>query len=81
MKAKQAQIMSVIQHPSSKSINDIKLTLYTTFNIPKGIFNTGITGCIVCPNGKMIVVDHGNKRLVTLNEDGTLDKEISCSPG
>jgi hypothetical protein len=23
----------------------------------------------------MIVVDHGNKRLVTLNEDGTLDKE------
>ena len=81
IKAEQAQIMSVIQHPSAKSINDIKLTLHTTFNIPKGIFNTCITGCIVCPHGKMIVVDHGNKRLVTLNEDGTLDKEISCSPG
>jgi phage-related protein len=28
----------------------------------------------------MIVVDNSyNKRLVTLNEDGTLDKEISCS--
>jgi hypothetical protein len=28
----------------------------------------------------MIVVDNSyNRRLVTLNEDGTLDKEISCS--
>jgi hypothetical protein len=80
MKAEQAQIMSVIQHPSVKSINDIKLTLHTTFNIPKGKGNIAITGCIVCPNGKMIVVDNSyNKRLVTLNEDGTLDKEISCS--
>ena len=81
MKAEQAQIMSVIQHPSAKSINDIKLTLHTTFNIPKGKGSIAIAGCIVFPNGKMIVVDHGNKRLATLNEDGTIDKEISCSPG
>ena len=33
--AKQAQIMSVIQPPSVKSINDINLTLHTTFNITK----------------------------------------------
>ena len=80
IKAEQAQIMSVIQHPSVKSINDIKLTLHTTFNIPKGKGSIAITGCIVCPNGKMIVVDNSyNRRLVTLNEDGTLDKEISCS--
>ena len=52
MQAEQAQLMPVIQHPSVKSINDIKPTLHTTFNIRKGIFNTGITGCIVCPNGK-----------------------------
>jgi predicted DNA-binding protein (UPF0278 family) len=80
MKAEQAQIMSVMQHPSAKSINDIKLTLNTTFNIPKGKGSIAITGCIVCPNGKMVVVDHGNKRLITLSEDGTLDKEIFCSP-
>jgi hypothetical protein len=30
--AKQAQIMSVIQPPSVKSINDINFTLHTTFN-------------------------------------------------
>jgi DNA-binding beta-propeller fold protein YncE len=83
MKAEQAQSVFVIQHPSAKSINDSKFTLHTSFNIPKGKGkgSIAITGCIVCPNGKMIVVDHGNKRLVTLNEDGTLDKEISCSPG
>jgi len=81
MKAKQAQIMSVIQHPSVKSINDIKLTLHTTFNIPKGIWGIGITGCTVCPNGKMIFVDQYNSRLVILNEDGTLDKVKSCSLG
>jgi DNA-binding beta-propeller fold protein YncE len=80
VKAEQAHIMSVIQHPSVKSINDIKLTLHTTFNIRKGIFNTGITGCIVCPNGKIIVVDNSyNRRVATLNEDGTLYKEIFCS--
>ena len=78
MKAKQTQIMSVIQHPSVKSIDDIKLTLPTTFNIPTREGIIGITGCIVCPNGKMIFVDYSNSRLVILNDDGTLDKEISC---
>jgi DNA-binding beta-propeller fold protein YncE len=80
MKSKQAQIMSVIQAPSVKSINDIKLTLHNIFNIPKGKYTT--TGCIVCPNGKMILADcYSNKRLIILNDDGTLDKEIPCSMG
>jgi hypothetical protein len=35
MKAKQAQIVSVIQPPSVGSINDIKPTLHKTFDIPK----------------------------------------------
>jgi hypothetical protein len=34
---------------------------------------------MLCPNGKMILVDwNNNRRLVILNDDGTLDKEISC---
>ena len=40
MKAKQAQIMSVIQPPS---INDIKLTLHHTFDILEGKYATNIT--------------------------------------
>jgi outer membrane protein assembly factor BamB len=80
MKSKQAQIISVIQPPSVKSINDFKFTLHNTFDIPKGKNKIGITGCIVCPNGKMILVDfHSNHRLVILNDDGTLDKKIPCS--
>jgi hypothetical protein len=79
VKSKQAQIIPVIQHPSVKSINDIKFTLHTTFNIPTREGIIGITGCIVCPNGKMIFLDYYNNRLVILNEDGTLDKEIPCS--
>ena len=82
MKAKQAQIMSVIQPPSVKSINDIKLTLHNTFNIPNGKNTTNITGCIICPKGKMILADcYSNKKLVILNDDGTLDKKIPCSIG
>jgi hypothetical protein len=49
MKAKQAQIMSVLQSPSVKSINDIKLTLHNTFDVPKGknkYTPICITGCI-----------------------------------
>jgi hypothetical protein len=62
-------------------INDIKLTLHTTFNIPKGIGNIYIRGCIVCPNGNMIFVDYINSILVILNDDGTLYKVITCSLG
>jgi DNA-binding beta-propeller fold protein YncE len=80
MKSKQAQIMSVIQPSSVKSINDIKLTLHNTFDILKGKNAINITGCIVSPNGKMILVDcYYNRRLVILNDDGTLDKVIPCS--
>jgi DNA-binding beta-propeller fold protein YncE len=80
MKSKQAQIMSVIQPPSVKSINDIKLTLHNTFNGLKGKNITCIKGCNVCPNGKMILVENNlNSRLVILNDDGTLDKVITCS--
>jgi hypothetical protein len=82
MKAKQAQIMSVIQLPFVKSINDIKLTLHHTFDIPKEKYFTSITGCIVSSNGKMILVDlYYNGRLVILKDDGTLYKEIPCSLG
>jgi hypothetical protein len=49
VKAEQAQIMSVIHPPSVKSINDIKLTLHTTFNILKGKGNNVITGSFVSP--------------------------------
>ena len=78
---KQAHIMSVIQPPSVKSINDIKLTLHTTINIPNGKGMIYITGCIVSPNGKIIFVENNNSRLVILNDDGTLDKVITCSMG
>jgi DNA-binding beta-propeller fold protein YncE len=83
MKAKQAQIMSVIQPSSVKSINDIKLTLHTTFDIRKVKRNNAITGCIVSPNGKIIFVNYHytNQRLIILNDDDTLDKVITCSLG
>ena len=52
-----------------------------TFNIPKGKSYICITGCIVCPNGKMVFVDWYNRRLLIINDDGTLDNEIPCSLG
>jgi hypothetical protein len=73
-KDNQAQIVSVMQHLTVKSINDIQLTLHTTFNITKGKDNIEIRGCIVCSNGKMIFVDRSNNKLVILNDDGTLYK-------
>jgi hypothetical protein len=78
-KSKQAQIMSVVEPPSLLSINDIKLTLYSNINIKKEISNTS-TGCVICPNGKMVLADRNSKKLVILNNDGTLDKKITCSP-
>ena len=78
-KSKQAQIMSVVEPPTLHSINDIKLTLYSNINIPKEISNRS-RGCVICPNGKMLFTDSGKQKLAILNNDGTLDKEITCSP-
>ena len=79
-KSKHAQIMSVVEPPTLHSINDIKLTLYSNINIPKEI-SKGSRGCVICPNGKMLFTDNSSKqKLVILNNDGTLDKKITCSP-
>jgi hypothetical protein len=77
--SKQAQIISVVEPPSLHSINDIKLTLYSNIKIPKEISHRS-RGCVICPNGKMLFTDNNNQNLVILNNDGTLDKEITCSP-
>jgi hypothetical protein len=72
--------MSVVEPPSLHSINDIKLTLYSNIKIPKEISHSS-RGCVICPNGKMLFTDNSSKQnLVILNNDGTLDKEITCSP-
>ena len=47
MEAKQANVMSVMQPRSVKSINGIKITLHNTFYIPKVNYAINITGCIV----------------------------------
>jgi hypothetical protein len=78
-KNKQAQIMSVVEPPTLHSINDIKLTLYSNIKILKEISHRS-RGCVICPNGKMLFTDSYNQKLVLLNNDGTLDKEITCSP-
>jgi hypothetical protein len=79
-KSKQAQIMSVVEPPSLHSINDIKLNLCSNIKIPKEISHNS-RGCAICPNGKMLFTDNSSKqKLVILNNDGTLDKEITCSP-
>jgi outer membrane protein assembly factor BamB len=72
--------MSVVEPPSLHSINDIKLTLCSNIKIPKEISHNS-RGCAICPNGKMLFTDNSSKqKLVILNNDGTLDKEITCSP-
>jgi hypothetical protein len=77
--SKQAQIISIVEPPSLHSINDIKLTLYSNIKIPKHISHRS-RGCVICPNGKMLFTDSSHKKLFILNNDGTLDKEITCSP-
>jgi hypothetical protein len=79
--SKQVHIISVVDNRSFLSVNDIKLTLYSKINIPNEI-STSSTGCVICPNGKMLFTDNNksSKILVILNNNGTLDKEITCSP-
>jgi hypothetical protein len=79
-KSKQAQILSVVEPPSLLSFNDIKLTLYLNIKIPKEKPH-GSRGCVICSNGKMLFTDNSYKHnIAILNNDGTFDKKITCSP-
>jgi hypothetical protein len=77
-KSKHAQIISVVEPPSLHSINDIKLPLYSNINIPRELSHRS-RGCVICPNDKMLLTNI-KQNPVILNNDGTLDKEIKCSP-
>ena len=78
-KSKQPQIMSVVKPPSLHSINDIKLTSYSKIILPKVLTNSS-KGCDIWPNGKIIYTNDNYPYLFIMNTDGTLDKEIRCSP-
>lgn len=76
-KDKQAQIM---QQHTPRLISDFNLILQSTFSIPKLMKPPNINGCVICADGKMIFTDRNNNKLVILNDDGTLVKEITCFP-
>ncbi|XP_052101512.1 uncharacterized protein LOC127735387 [Mytilus californianus] len=69
----QAQTRS-LQHVPLSTINDITMTLESKF-----IFS-GITGCSIFSTGDIILIDHGNYRLLILKKDGTLKSDIPMLP-
>jgi hypothetical protein len=71
--------MNTLLEPILYLVSRIKLTLYSNIKIPKEISHRS-RGCVICPNGKMLFPDNSYKNLFILNNDGTLDKEITCSP-
>ncbi|CAC5410233.1 unnamed protein product [Mytilus coruscus] len=78
-KNKQAQIISSGLCP--KSVDKIRSKLIREFQIPKGKSNEyNINGSAIFPNRKIVFTDCENhRRLVILNEDGSLDCEIPLS--
>ncbi|XP_063432003.1 uncharacterized protein LOC134714576 [Mytilus trossulus] len=78
-KNKQAQILTASLIP--KSVDNVSARLVRKFQIPKGNsrMENDITGCAMFPNGKVIFADGGNKRLLIVNTDGSLDCEIPLS--
>lgn len=63
----------------SKTINDISLNLFQSFEISKRETEIAITGCTIMPSGEMVFVDQLNDRLVIHNKHGLLDCEIPVS--
>lgn len=63
---------------SPKSISEIELSKLSLFHIPKGISECMIKGCDVFEDGRIVFADFSfnNKRLVVLNADYSLNKEI-----
>lgn len=58
--------------------SDLTLRLSTKVQAPKGRQGINITGCTVSPTGQIYVVDfYPNKRILTVNNDGTYNKDIN----
>ncbi|VDI66260.1 Hypothetical predicted protein [Mytilus galloprovincialis] len=68
----QAQTRSFTHEPPS-TFNDITMTLQSKF-----LFNH-ITGCSLFSTGDIILIDISNRRLLVLQEDGTLKSDIPLS--
>ncbi|XP_052082907.1 uncharacterized protein LOC127720372 [Mytilus californianus] len=64
--------------PSSQFIRRIKLSTNRSFDIPKGESECTITGCVMFEDGRIVFCDCNevNKRLIVMNEDCSLNKEI-----
>ncbi|CAG2249043.1 unnamed protein product [Mytilus edulis] len=76
---KQAQMFTAVPL-RSQSIDEIRASLISEFQVPLGLISTCIAGVSVFSDGRMIFADYNNKRLVIVHSDGTLDTEIPLSP-
>ncbi|CAC5403662.1 unnamed protein product [Mytilus coruscus] len=79
-KDKQAQIMSVVPRVVPKSFDEMTLSQISQFTLK--VKNRQkpyeIRGITVLPDGKIILADSGRLKLFIVNNNGMLDKSISC---
>ncbi|XP_071169026.1 transcription intermediary factor 1-alpha-like [Mytilus edulis] len=62
-----------LQHIPPLTINDLTMTLQSKFQFKL------ITGCFFSSTGDIVLIDHGNHRLLILKEDGILKSDIPLS--
>ncbi|CAC5403663.1 unnamed protein product [Mytilus coruscus] len=79
----QAQIMLPVPQIVQKPFDEITLSKISKFTIQergRSIYVSELKGMSVLPNGKIILADSGNWRLLLANySDGMMEKEISIS--
>ncbi|CAG2217401.1 TRIM2_3 [Mytilus edulis] len=80
-KDKQAQIMSVVPHVVPKSFDELTLSEISQFTVQVKKRPNDIRGITVLPNGKIILADSGKSKLFIVDNNGRLDKFISCHTG
>ncbi|CAC5426367.1 unnamed protein product [Mytilus coruscus] len=71
-KEKQAQIMSLVQRQPKEIDNLLLHSIYQTNLAEIGVVE--ISDCTISPNGNMIFLNYGEKKLIVLNEHGNLVK-------
>ncbi|XP_063417726.1 uncharacterized protein LOC134700302 [Mytilus trossulus] len=79
-KNKQAQIVSAVPHIVPKSFDELTLSQISKFTVQvkKRQQPNELRGITVLPDGKIILADSGRSKLFIVDNNGRLDKFISC---
>ncbi|XP_071126756.1 uncharacterized protein [Mytilus edulis] len=81
-KEKQTQILTSIPLPIERTVDNIKLSIASKIDMTGDLFKkSDIRGAVILSNGQILFADSSQRKLILINNDGTLAKTVLVTSG